>query len=66
MAYLMQFKRDVPSIHGVEEKKNEDGSLTRFYKKGKIYPIQPNNAVHFYNEGFADFSPNPNPKRKQL
>lgn len=57
MAYLMKFNKDVESVVGVEY--DEEKKVNKFLK-GKTYPIQPNDAVHFFQSKLADFVPNPN------
>ena len=57
MAYLMKFNRKCPSIVGDEkDQANPNDPTKRFFAKGKVYAIQPNDAVHFLNEGIADFA----------
>lgn len=57
MAYLMKFKRKVASVVGDEvDPKFPDDQTKRFFSAGKIYSIQPNDAVHFLAEGLADFA----------
>lgn len=53
----MKFNKDVESVVGVEY--DEEKKVNKFLK-GKTYPIQPNDAVHFFQSKLADFVPNPN------
>ena len=63
MAYLMKFSRKVQSIVGDEiDKSAPDDPSKRYYDKGKIYAIQPNDAAHFFQSGFATFVKNPKKK----
>lgn len=63
MAYLMKFNRNVPSVVGDEiDPKAPEDATKRFFAKGKTYAIAPNDAVHFFQSGFADFVKNPKKK----
>jgi hypothetical protein len=57
MAYLMKFNRKVASVVGDEVDPGSPNDPTkRFFAKGKIYVIQPNDAVHFIQSGLAEFA----------
>lgn len=64
MAYLMKFKRKVASVVGDEvDPQAPNDPSKRFFAKGKIYAIQPNDAVHFLQSDLAEFA-NKGKKRK--